>query len=211
MVLGTVAEVVGYIGRILLHNDVWNRGAFTMQITCIILRPTFICAGIYLTLKHVALALHPGLSRMPAAWYPRVFLPTDISCLVVQALGGGLAAAGASQNDPSLSEKGNSAIMAGVALQVVVLVAFGVMAIDYLFRVSRIVETEGGWGNHIMQHESSFMVQDGGLVLLAAILVTVVHPGLFFPPMYSGKAQATTYSDTDKNEALSSGAILENV
>ncbi|RSM17108.1 hypothetical protein CDV31_004001 [Fusarium ambrosium] len=43
------------------------------------------------------------------------------------ALGGGLAAAGAFQNDPGLSEKGNSANMARVALQVVVLVAFGVI------------------------------------------------------------------------------------
>ncbi|RSM17107.1 hypothetical protein CDV31_004000 [Fusarium ambrosium] len=58
-----------------------------------------------------------------------------------------------------------------------------------------------------MQHESSFMVLDGGLVLLAAILVTVFHPDLFFLPMCSGNAQATTYLDTDKDEALSSGAI----
>lgn len=57
----------------------------------------------------------------------------------------------------------------------------------------------GGWGNHIMQDEISFMILDGGLVLICVSLLTIFHPGVFFPAManarkveVSEKSQTTT-------------------
>ena len=107
-----------------------------MQICTIILGPTFICVSIYLTLKHVALTLNPSVSRIPPAWYPRIFLPADLSCLILQAIGGGLAAAAGHENK-KLLDGGNNAIIAGIALQVVVLSAFGALGIDYWIRVRK--------------------------------------------------------------------------
>lgn len=211
-----------------------------MQICAIILGPTFICVGVYLTLKHVTLNLNPALSRLPPRLYPWIFLPADMSCLVVQAIGGGLAAAAGSTNR-ALLDGGNRAIIAGVALQVVVLLAFGVLGVDYWVRlrkwvraaearggggddagedavmtrrtlglyrdpkfrkfayaiagafaailvrcIYRIAEMAGGWGNHIMQDEISFMILDSTLVLVAVTLLTAFHPGLFFPAMATG-------------------------
>lgn len=107
-----------------------------MQIVAIILGPTLVCIGLYLTLKHAVTALNRSLSRVPPRVYPLFFVPADVSCLVVQAIGGGIAAA-AGKDKQSLLQHGNRTIMAGIVLQVVVLGAFGLMAGDYLIRAAR--------------------------------------------------------------------------
>ncbi|EWG45480.1 hypothetical protein FVEG_06256 [Fusarium verticillioides 7600] len=232
---GLLLETIGYIGRIQMDPNPWNSSAFQTQICCIIIAPTFICAAIYLTLKHVALALNPDLSRIHPRWYPRIFLPADLSCLIIQAIGGGVAAA-AKRNQPGLARNGNRTIIAGVVLQVIVLLAFGAMGTDYYLRVKkylhsseaapeslrvwqdkkfrmfgfavsgayfailtrciyRIAEMAGGWGNHIMQDEPSFLVLDSSLVLVTGFLLTAFHPGIFFPQM------AVTMQRTKKTEA----------
>ncbi|KAF5683875.1 phospholipid-translocating ATPase [Fusarium circinatum] len=232
---GLLLETIGYIGRIQMDPNPWNSSAFQTQICCIIIAPTFICAAIYLTLKHVALALSPELSRVHPRWYPRIFLPADLSCLIIQAIGGGVAAA-AKRNQPDLARNGNRTIVAGVVLQVIVLLAFGAMGTDYYLRVKRylhsseaapeslrvwqdkkfrmfsfavsgayfailtrciyrIAEMAGGWGNHIMQDEPSFLVLDSSLVLITGFLLTAFHPGIFFPQM------AVTMQRTKKTEA----------
>lgn len=66
-------------------------------------------------------------------------MPADVSCLLVQAIGGGLASQGT--KNLQLLKDGNRAIIAGIALQVVVLLAFGVLSADYLFRVWRWVKS----------------------------------------------------------------------
>lgn len=132
----------GYAGRIVLNDNPWDRDAFQLQICVIILAPTILCAAIYLIIKHTALALDPSLSRVAPKWYPLFFLPADVSCLVVQAVGGSLAAA-AGQDDPDLLDHGNNAIIAGICLQVVVLSLFGAVSGEYLLRVHRKVKGMG--------------------------------------------------------------------
>lgn len=132
---GCLLELAGYVGRVLLASNPWDQGAFELQICAIILAPTLVCVAIYLTLKHVVLALAPHLSRVPARRLPWVFVPADVACLLIQAIGGSLAAQGA-KNLPLLRD-GNRAIIAGIALQVVVLLAFGSLSLDYFVRVRR--------------------------------------------------------------------------
>lgn len=132
----TVLTPAGYIGRALLAINPWNSAAFKMQIVAIILGPTLVCIGLYLTLKHAVTALNPSLSRIPPRVYPLFFVPADVSCLVIQAIGGGVAAS-AGRDNYGLLQHGNRTIMAGIVLQVVVLGAFGALAGDYLFRVGR--------------------------------------------------------------------------
>jgi hypothetical protein len=134
--VGLLLELCGYVGRALLHKNPWDKDAFQMQICTIILGPTFICVSVYLTLKHIALNLNPGISRLAPRWYPRIFLPADLSCLIVQAIGGGIAAAAGTTNR-ALAQGGNRAIIAGVVLQVVVLIIFGVMGTDYYLRLRK--------------------------------------------------------------------------
>ncbi|KAI0176124.1 RTA1-domain-containing protein [Hypoxylon sp. FL1284] len=133
---GCILEFAGYIARVQLHENPWNSSAFQTQICCIILAPTLICISVYLTLKHMTLSLGPQLSRVRPRLYPILFVPADVSCLVLQAIGGSLAAS-ASYDKPDLLLAGDRVIIAGIALQSAVLAFFGVVCADYYVRVRR--------------------------------------------------------------------------
>ncbi|KAI1468833.1 RTA1-domain-containing protein [Daldinia caldariorum] len=130
---GCILEFAGYVARVLLHRNPWNSSAFQTQICAIILAPTLICISIYLTLKHATLSVNPGLSRLRPRLYPLVFVPADVSCLVLQAIGGSLAAS-AGPDHPALLLAGDRVIIAGIALQCAVLGVFGVLCADYFLR-----------------------------------------------------------------------------
>ncbi|RFU80228.1 phospholipid-translocating atpase [Trichoderma arundinaceum] len=48
----------------------------------------------------------------------------------------------------------------------------------------------GGWGNKIMQDEPSFLVLDSTFVFISSFLLTVFHPGIFFPHMRRDRQKA---------------------
>jgi hypothetical protein len=236
---GTNTTRSGYVGRALLADNPWNGDAFKIQIVALVLAPTLICVGLYLTLKHAVTNLNRSLSRLSPKLYPAIFVPADVSCLIVQAIGGGVAAA-AGRDSYELLQHGNRTIIAGIVLQVVVLGFFGALAGDYLFRAARyfgsgsvtaqqepgamlwvdkkfrmflyamavaytalmirciyrIAEMAGGWGNHIMQDEPSFVVLESFMVLIASLLLAVFAPGIFFPQMSrSGRARGDKEGD----------------
>ena len=249
---GCALELAGYASRVALSSNPWNSSAFQTQICAIVLGPTLICIGLYLTLKHAVKAINPSLSRVPPHLYPWFFIPADVSCLIIQAIGGGLAAAGGRDNF-NLLQSGNRMIIAGIVLQVVVLGVFGLLAGEYLFRVRawvvrgpapeeaagaalwrdgkfrifvyamagaywglfircvyRIAEMAGGWGNHIMQDQPSFVVLESFMVLIASVLLAGFAPGIFFPQMARGvdsqekegeERKAQTDGETDGVEA----------
>lgn len=272
LVAGSILELCGYIGRALMADNPWNESAFRLQIITLIFAPTLVCASIYITLKHVALALNPALSRVNPKRLPVFFVPADVSCLVIQAVGGGLAASG--DSNMSLLNAGNNVIILGICLQVAVLLFFGVtagdlwrrtrvwihgpdstraarelwvekrfrmfacaVAVAYVvvsirciyryvsfffffvsccqtirpllfcvhnttlgtgaesraerrvddlanhFRNYSIAEMAGGWGNHIMQDQASFVVLDSFAMLITVSLLSCFAPTVFFPQM----------------------------
>lgn len=94
--------------------------AYETQIIVIILAPSFLAAGINLTLKHLVLAFDTSLSRLRPRQYTWIFIPIDFSCICLQAVGGGLAAsAGGDTENMSLLNAGNNIIVTGIVLQVV--------------------------------------------------------------------------------------------
>lgn len=60
--------------------------------------PAFLAAGIYLCLARIVSTFGEANSRLPAVWYPRIFISCDIVSLVLQALGGGMASAATHTN-----------------------------------------------------------------------------------------------------------------
>ncbi|KAK4158876.1 RTA1 like protein [Cladorrhinum sp. PSN259] len=253
---GCALECVGYVGRAMLAENPWNGNAFKIQIVAIVLGPTLLCIGLYLTLRHTVTALNPSLSRVSPKVYPAFFVPADISCLIIQAIGGGVAASAGKQNY-SLLKHGNRIIMAGIVLQVIVLLTFAIASGDYLIRakkyfnsgnvsaeheagarlwrekkfrafefamggaysallircIYRIAEMAGGWGNHIMQDEPSFVVLESFMVLIASALLAGFAPGIFFPQM-SHKAEVKAAStapseDVEKQQTSDSDGRQE--
>ncbi|KAE8133711.1 RTA1 like protein-domain-containing protein [Aspergillus pseudotamarii] len=136
LVVGTLLEMAGYIGRVLMNKNPWDSGAFKLQIVAIILGPTFIAAGIYLTLKHIILSLGPEHSRLKPKLFTWIFIGCDIGSLILQAAGGGVAAAaGSDQRD--LLNAGNDIIITGIAFQVATMSVCGLLALDFFIRYLR--------------------------------------------------------------------------
>lgn len=133
--IGALLETIGYVGRVIMHNNPWNDTGMRMQIVCLIIGPSFTAAGIYLTIKHAILYYGPGASRLKPKLYTWIFIGCDAGSILLQAAGGGLA--GSAGDNLDLLNTGNNIIIAGIAFQVVTMAACGVLTIDYTIRQVR--------------------------------------------------------------------------
>jgi RTA1 like protein len=136
MVIGTFGEAVGYGGRIMMHSNPWSGAGFKTQICCLVLAPSFLAAGIYVTLKHIVLYCGPEHSRLKPRLYPWTFITMDFGSIVLQAIGGGVAAS-ATVGDKrfrKLLDAGDGLIVAGIAFQVATMAICGLVMIDYYRR-----------------------------------------------------------------------------
>lgn len=133
--IGALLETIGYAGRIMMHNNPWSSGGMRMQITCLIVGPSFTAAGIYLTMKHAVSYYGAEVSRLRPGLYTWIFIGCDIGSIFLQAAGGGLA--GSADDDMDLLNIGNNIIIAGIAFQVATMTACGVLTIDYTVRQLR--------------------------------------------------------------------------
>ncbi|KFA55682.1 hypothetical protein S40293_05292 [Stachybotrys chartarum IBT 40293] len=132
MVIGCSYTIVGYVGRIMLYYNPWSFTAFILQIICVSSGPVFFSAAIYLTLSRVVTSLGPEISRFRPNLFFWVFISADIVCLSFQAAGGGL-----STTSNGSSQVGITLAMVGLILQVVMMVIFTALLIDYLVRFVR--------------------------------------------------------------------------
>lgn len=131
---GTFLEALGYLGRVMQHSNPWQKAAFEMQICCLVLAPSFVAAAIYLTLKHFVLYCGPKYSLLKANLYPWVFVGCDFASIVLQAIGGGIAAGGGSSDNINIVNAGNNLIVTGIAFQVATMTVCGVLVLVYLWR-----------------------------------------------------------------------------
>lgn len=128
---GALLESLGYVGRMLMRGNPWGKSGLQLNIICLILGPSFVAAGIYLTLKHVVRLNGAEHSRLKPHMYTWVFVGCDIGSIVLQAIGGGVAAAA---DGGSMLKVGNTIIIVGIAFQVVTMSLCGILAADYVVR-----------------------------------------------------------------------------
>ncbi|KAJ5929941.1 hypothetical protein N7466_005434 [Penicillium verhagenii] len=134
--VGALMEMAGYIGRVLMHSNPWNESAFKLQIVCLVLAPTFVAAGVYLTLKHIVLYLGPEHSILKPRLFTWIFISCDIGSLILQAAGGGVAAAAGNDNQ-LLLKAGDNIIIAGIAFQVATMSVCGLFGLHFFWSVAR--------------------------------------------------------------------------
>lgn len=133
--VGCIAEAIGYAGRIMLHQNPYGSTAFSMQISCLIFAPSFIAAGIYITLKDIVNRFGAETSVLKPAYYTWIFISCDIVCLVLQAVGGGLAGSAGFNEDQRTT--GTDMMITGVVLQVSTLIVFAALASLYAIRTRK--------------------------------------------------------------------------
>ncbi|KAJ9631027.1 hypothetical protein H2203_001555 [Taxawa tesnikishii (nom. ined.)] len=134
MALGTVLEGVGYISRIILHNDPFSDVGFKLNVVLLTFAPAFLSAGIYLLLKQLTITFSPALSRLRPAWYTYIFITCDLVSIVLQGAGGALSAAAETK---SALDNGEHIMVAGLVLQVFTLAVFGYLVAEYGVRVTK--------------------------------------------------------------------------
>lgn len=137
--IGIFMEAAGYVGRALMHYNPWSTTGFRLQIFCLILAPTFIAAGIYLTLKHIIIYMGPQYSRTKPRLFTWVFIGCDAASIVLQAAGGGVV--NSAGDDMDWMQAGYHIIIAGIAFQVVTISVWGILTADFCVTAWR----DGRW------------------------------------------------------------------
>ncbi|GAA5851899.1 hypothetical protein JCM9279_001926 [Rhodotorula babjevae] len=135
LLIGGGAEVLGWAGRAWASKETYSLDAFLMQQICLILAPCFFSATCYGLLGMIVRSIGPRYSALRPALYLWIFCLVDLVAIVVQAIGGAMAAL-ALENDEA-SDSGTHIMVAGIAFQLACMVAFAVLALDVYRRVRR--------------------------------------------------------------------------
>jgi len=129
---GQALEIVGYLGRIMYHNNPFNDNNFLIYLVCVTIAPAFLTAGIYLCLARIVTVYGAQFSRFRPRTYTLIFCTFDFFSLVLQGLGGGIAS---TANSHSGSNLGKNIMIAGLAFQVVSLLIFGLCCGEFAMRL----------------------------------------------------------------------------
>lgn len=182
-----------------------------MQIVTLILAPTFFTAGIYVILGRLIQIFGTHTSPISPAMYLWIFCTCDVISLVVQAVGGGMAATAVAADPPRNSQAGTRTMVAGIVFQMASVTVFAALFIEFLRRVRksknnlgnriwmlvfasafsclmiyvrsiyRTIELAQGWEGFLITHEDYFIALDGTLMLSAVVVYNFIHPGWFLP------------------------------
>lgn len=160
MLIGLVTEILGYIARILLHGNPFGRDYFLWYLITLTIGPVFFAAAIYLTLGRIVVVYGVECSRLRPGTYTLIFLGCDILSLVVQAVGGGIAASYPVTmqnmvgylprdvvevnvlgwehfNRRQQIDLGTNILVAGLSIQVASLFFFAACSVEFLLRAKR--------------------------------------------------------------------------
>ncbi|KAJ5116661.1 RTA1-domain-containing protein [Penicillium angulare] len=209
--IGCLVEVLGWSGRLWAAMCPYNSTAFMIQISTLIIAPTFFTAGIYVLLGRLIQLFGPKSSILSPKQYLWIFCSCDFISLVVQAAGGGMAS---SESDGGNTAPGTNTMVAGIIFQLVSISIFVFFAVDFLRRASRLgmlksgmkgpltpllaamitsvlviyirsiyrtVELVQGWSGYLITHEIYFIILDGVMMVIAVAVFNFCHPGWLLP------------------------------
>jgi hypothetical protein len=119
-----------YCNQALKHADL----TLTSNLIPLTIAPALFTAGIYLCLGRVIVAIGSENSRLKPKMYTYVFVGFDLLSLVLQAIGGGMAATG---KDAKASRRGADVMIGGLICQVISMVLFFGVWGDFVLRTRR--------------------------------------------------------------------------
>ncbi|XHF97643.1 hypothetical protein AWENTII_001221 [Aspergillus wentii] len=134
--IGCMVEVLGWAARTWSAECPYNANAFLMQISTLIIAPTFFTAGIYVLLGRFIQILGRESSCLSPNLYLWIFCTCDVISLVVQAIGGGIASVAANAVDGDTAP-GTHIMVAGIVFQLASITVFVLCAADFVRRTLR--------------------------------------------------------------------------
>ncbi|KAF6747219.1 RTA1-like protein [Ephemerocybe angulata] len=137
VVLCGVMETFGWSGRLWSFYDPVIELPYQIQITMTILAPTPLIAATFVLFGRIIGRLGPVYSRLSPRLYAIIFCSCDVISLVVQGLGGGLAAS-ANEKDGRDPELGGNLMLGGIIFQLpnstVVIITFSACSGEFIYR-----------------------------------------------------------------------------
>lgn len=127
-----VLEILGWAARLWSSRNPPNPNPFEMQIVCTILGPTPLLAGQFVVSAIMISQLGYKYSRFVPKRYTTFFFGCDIIALIVQAVGGGMAATALHNNESA--KKGGNIMLGGICFQLAVIVFFVFVSAEYVYR-----------------------------------------------------------------------------
>ncbi|KAH7162088.1 RTA1 like protein-domain-containing protein [Dactylonectria estremocensis] len=217
MFCGHVLEIIGYAARVQMHD---GKDQFLAYIVCITIAPAFFSAAIYLCLARIIAVYSEKLSRFSPRTYTITFMISDFCALILQASGGAMLGG----KDTTNKDAGLAVIKTGLAVHLVAIAIFVILAAEYGFRAYRqqdqwdykfaalhrsrgfvlfliglviatlcilirtsfrVAELKDGFHSGLAKNEAAFIALEGVMITIAAITLTVFHPGLAFKGRWS--------------------------
>ncbi|CBF84276.1 hypothetical protein AN2651.2 [Aspergillus nidulans FGSC A4] len=173
MVAGLVLEVLGYVARILFHDDPFNFDFFLMNLICLSIGPVFFCAALYFLLGRIVIVYRgENISRLRPRTYAIVFISCDIVALVLQSIGGAMTS---TADDADGRETGVNIMIAGLAFQVAALTLFIALAVEFAWRQRRRSEGQVPIGEDDVKDQYAEIRRDKWWkVFLAGLIVAAI-------------------------------------
>ncbi|KAF8157805.1 RTA1-domain-containing protein [Crassisporium funariophilum] len=168
-------EVLGWSARLWSSFSPSMAAPFEMQITATILGPTPLLAANFVIFGVIIQRLGAQYSRLSPKWYTILFCTGDVVSLVVQGVGGGMAATAAGNGrDPTL---GGHIMLGGICFQLFIITIYAICAAEFYVRYSqdwpmlgRVASSGSGVGKDSeYTHESGQM--NGRLTVMCGALI----------------------------------------
>lgn len=223
-VAGAGLETLGWIARTLAHNCSFSSTYYSMQISTLIMvcfsaknaqlldreanktiqGPAWTQVGVYISIWYILRILGRRCSPVPPTTYLLIIFWVDLVCLVLQAIGGGIAS---NENSEGIdTQPGTTIMVVGIIAQLVsgcvfavflgivlprgwaqirasrpvllICVAVVVSTLMMIIRgFYRSVELVQGWEGYVITHEVFVIALDAALMVVAMGGLALLNPG----------------------------------
>lgn len=126
-------EFGGFVARLCSESNMFAMEPYICQLVVLTIAPVFIMAAIYFLLAQCITIYGPQYSLLKPMWYSYIFIACDITSIVIQALGGGLASSASNRGKDT--HPGTSVMVAGLAFQVFTMSCFLICLLAFLLRI----------------------------------------------------------------------------
>jgi len=136
MVIGAYTFAIGIAMRFGLHTNPHSQGIYIVEYLLVVLSPCAFIAAVYILLGHLAVHLKSSQYLLITPRYiTRVFIASDVSTFLIQAVGGSVSVAGSTSGNLQKSTTGSHIFVAGLAIQLASFAFFTVVYLLFLYRV----------------------------------------------------------------------------
>ena len=154
----------------MLHNNPFTHGNFIMYLVTLTIAPALLTAAIYLCLARIVNVFGAHLSFFKPRTYTIVFCGCDLISLVLQALGGGIAAT--AHNDSNRNNLGKNIMLAGLGFQVFSLILFCGCAGEF---AQRAWSQRGSRNSHYLNLIHSRLLKSFMVGLVTAVITIFIR------------------------------------